>query len=219
MVRRIGFGLLWLAFVIYAFFFAPPNRPETFDLMIKLSTFKIDGINPIIVALFNLLGIWPLIYSCVLFIDGRGQKLPAWLFASLSFGVGAFILLPYLALRDDNPTFLGDKNLFLKVLDSRWTGLILLLSTVGLVAWGVSAGDWRDFIRQWQTSRFVHVMSLDFVMVCCLFPALLRDDMARRGMDNPLGFWAVSLVPLFGPLVYLCTRKPLAEIQWERVTD
>ncbi|MEG3969735.1 MULTISPECIES: DUF2834 domain-containing protein [unclassified Microcoleus] len=220
MFRKIGFGLLWIAFITYAFVFAPPDSPEkTITLITNISTGKIADINPLIVALFNLMGVWPLIYSCVLFADGRGQKIPAWLFATLSFGVGAFSLLPYLALREPNPEFPGHKNIFLKILDSRFTGIFLTLAAVGLVAFGLTNGDWSDFIQQWQTSRFIHVMSLDFCMLCLLFPALLGDDMARRGMQNSTAFWAVTLVPLFGPLAYLCTRKPLPEINTETVTN
>jgi hypothetical protein len=219
MFRKIGFLLLWIAFSTYAFVFAPPDSPETIALITNLSTGKIAGINPLIVALFNIMGIWPLIYSCVLFADGRGQKIPAWLFATLSFGVGAFALVPYLALREPNPEFSGKKNIFLKVLDSRFTGIVLTLGAVALVALGLTKGDWSDFISQWQTSRFIHVMSLDFCMLSVLFPALLADDMARRKMQNPLAFWAVTLVPLFGPLAYLCTRKSLPENATETVTN
>lgn len=219
MLRKLGFWLIWIAFSTYAFVFAPPDSPETIALITNLSTGKIAGINPLIVALFNIMGIWPLIYSCVLFADGRGQKIPAWLFATLSFGVGAFALVPYLALREPNPEFPGKKNIFLKVLDSRFTGIVLTLGTAALVAFGLTKGDWSDFIGQWQTSRFIHVMSLDFCMLSVLFPALLSDDMVRRGMQNSTAFYAVTLVPLFGPLVYLCTRKPLPENAAETVTN
>ncbi|MBW4495458.1 MAG: DUF2834 domain-containing protein [Oscillatoria princeps RMCB-10] len=211
MVRKIGFGLLWVGFVSYAFLLAPPDRPDTWALIQNLSTGNWQGINPLIVALFNIMGVWPIIYSCVLFADGRGQKLPAWPFAAASFAVGAFALLPYLALRQPNPQFSGNKNVFLKVLDSRITGIFLILGAAGLVAYGLVNGDWGDFIGQWQTSRFIHVMSLDFCMLSALFPALLGDDMARRGIKNPALFWTVSLIPLFGPLVYLCLRKPVIE--------
>ncbi len=74
MGRKIGFGLLWLGFVTYAFLLAPPNQPDTFDLIKNLSTGQIAGINPLVVALFNIMGVWPLIYSALLFIDGRGQR-------------------------------------------------------------------------------------------------------------------------------------------------
>ncbi|HEY9608224.1 MAG TPA: DUF2834 domain-containing protein, partial [Allocoleopsis sp.] len=99
MTRKLGFGLLWLSIVIYAFFLAPPNQPDTFELIKNLSTGNWGGINPLIISLFNIMGIWPMIYGCLMFIDGRDQKIPAWPFAAGSFGVGAFALLPYLALR------------------------------------------------------------------------------------------------------------------------
>lgn len=220
MLRKIGFWLIWIAFSTYAFIFSPPDSPETLTLITNLSTGNIAGINPLIVALFNIMGVWPLIYSCVLFADGRGQKIPAWVFATLSFGVGAFALLPYLALREPNPEFSGNKTVFLKILDSRFTAIALTLGAVALVAFGLTKGDWYDFIQQWQTSRFIHVMSLDFCMLCLVFPALLGDDMARRGMQNNSAvFWAVTLVPLFGPLAYLCARQPLPENAAETVTN
>ncbi|CAD5930701.1 hypothetical protein PCC9214_01264 [Planktothrix tepida] len=213
MKNKIIFGSIWLGFILYAFIFAPPDQPDTFTLIQNLSTGNWTGINPLIIALFNIMGIWPLIYSCVLFIDGRGQKLPAWPFATLSFGVGAFAILPYLAFRQPNSQFVGKKSGLIKVLDSRITGVLLTLGASILVGYGLTQGNWGDFIQQWQTSRFIHVMSLDFCLLSFLFPALLGDDMARRGMKNPAIFWGVSLVPLLGPLWYLITRIPLNEMQ------
>lgn len=211
MVRKIAFGALWLGLIVYAFFFAPPDQPDTFELIKNLSTGQWQGINPLILALFNIMGIMPMIYSCFLFIDGRGQKIPAWLFGSASFAVGAFALLPYLALREPNQKFPGSKNAFLKILDSRLTGIALTVGTVILISYGVGQGDWGNFVQQWQTSRFIHVMSLDFCLLCLLFPALLGDDIARREIKNPQLFWLIGLIPLFGSLIYLCIRPPLKE--------
>jgi peptidoglycan/LPS O-acetylase OafA/YrhL len=212
MLRKITFWLIWLGFSVYAFIFAPPDQPDTFELIKNLSTGQWQGINALVVALFNIMGVWPMIYACLLFIDGRGQKIPAWLFATFSFGVGAFALLPYIALREDNPEFKGQKNTLIKILDSRITGILLSVGAIILVFYGVSQGNWSDFVQQWQTSRFIHVMSLDFCLLCLLFSSLVGDDMARRGMDVSPLFWIVVLVPLFGALIYLCVRKPLPEI-------
>lgn len=210
MDKKVGFWLLWLGFVTYAFVLAPPNQPDTFDLIKNLSTGKWEGINPLVVSLFNIMGIFPMIYSCLLFIDGRGQKIPAAPFASVSFGVGAFALLPYLALRKPNPKFVGKKNIFLKILDSRLTGIALSIGVIAIVGYGLN-GDWNNFVQQWQTDRFIHVMSLDFCLLCLLFPTLLGDDMARRGIKNSAIFWIAALIPLFGSLAYLCVRSPLPE--------
>jgi hypothetical protein len=215
MVRKVGFWLLWVGLIIYAFLLAPPNQPDTFELIKNLSTGNWEGINPLIVSLFNIMGVWPIIYSCLLFIDGRGQKIPAWPFAAASMGVGAFALLPYLALREPNPKFTGQKNAFLKLLDSRITGIAVSIGAIALVSYGLIYGDWSDFIQQWQTSRFIHVMSLDFCLLCLLFPALLGDDMARRGVKNPQLFWLTALIPLLGPLIYLSVRPSLPEANSE----
>jgi len=211
MSRKIGFIVLWLGFVTYAFFLAPPEQPNTFELIKNLSTGRWDGINPLIISLFNIMGVFPMIYSCLLFIDGRAQKISVAPFAAASFGVGAFAILPYLFLREPNAQFTGDKNWLIKILDSRITGILLFISALILVSYGLVNGDWKDFIGQWQTNRFIHVMSLDFCLLCLLFPALLGDDMARRGINNTALFWITALIPLFGPLLYLCVRSPLPD--------
>lgn len=219
MNKKLGFWLLWISLIIYAFFFAPPNQPDTFELIKNLSTGNWNNINPLIIALFNLMGIWPLIYSALILIDGREQKIPAWIFAATSFGLGAFALLPYLALREANQTFIGSKNGLLKILDSRWFGIALTLTALILLGFGLLQGDWENFILQWQTDRFIHVMSLDFCLLCLLFPSLLGDDMTRRGLINSSLFWTVTLLPLIGPLLYLCLRPPLQESEKQGVPN
>lgn len=215
MARKISFGLLWLSFGLYAFLFAPPENPNTSALIQNLVTGNWQNINPLIVALFNIMGVFPAVYACLLFADGHGQKATAWLFVILSFGIGAFGLLPYFALRSPNPKFVGKKNLFLRFWDSRVTGLALIATAICLVIYGLKTGDlsanWADYVQQFQTSRFIHVMSLDFCLLCLLFTWLLGDDMKRRGWQNELVFRLVSLVPLFGALAYLCVRANLPE--------
>ena len=209
MNTKMGFWLIWIGFIAYGFLLSPPDQPDTIELIKNLSIGNWEGIDPLIIALFNIMGIWPLIYASVLFIDGRGQKIPAWAFATASFGVGAFAILPYLALRQPSQEFTGSKGIFLKLLDSRWLGVALTLATFTLLGFGLTQGNWADFISQWQTSKFIHVMSLDFCMLSLLFPAILGDDMARRGITNYPIFWLVALLPLIGTLLYLCFRPPL----------
>ena len=49
-------GVLWLGFIVYAFFLAPPTQPDTFELIQKISLGEWQGINPLIISLFNLMG-------------------------------------------------------------------------------------------------------------------------------------------------------------------
>ncbi len=210
LVRRIGLTALWLGFVGYAFGFAPPDDPGTLDLIVRLSSGQFAGVNPLVVNLFNIMGVLPLMYCCLLYSDGRGQKLPAWAFSAGSFGLGAFALMPYLIFRSPNPGFEGKKNWVIKFWDSRWTAIAITVGAIGLLVAGLTQGDWADFWQQWHSSRFIHVMSLDFCMLSCLVPTMLGDDMARRGLDDRRIFWAVALVPLLGPLVYLVLRPAIA---------
>lgn len=138
MLKKIIFGLLWIALVVYAFGFAPPAQPDTLELITHLSTGNWQGINPLVIALFNLMGIWPAIYTSVLLADGRGQKVRAFPFVIGSFAVGAFAILPYLALRQPNPKFAGEKDLVLNIFDSRLLGIFLSILTAIMLVYGLA---------------------------------------------------------------------------------
>ena len=209
--NKLGFWLIWILFLVYSFGFAPPDRPDTLTLIQKLIAGDWQGTNAYIVSLFNLMGVFPCIYACLLASDGRGQKVPAWIFSGLSFLVGAFALLPYFALREPNTAFIGKKNWNLKILESRITGILITAIALYFLVYGIANGNWSDFVQQWQTSRFIHVMSLDFCMLSLMFPWLLSDDMERRGMEDDRFFTTVALIPLVGALIYLCLRSPLVE--------
>jgi len=213
MARRLAFLTLWLGLIGYAFILAPPDQPDTLSLIQDLSLGNWGDINPIIVSLFNLMGIWPVLYSALVILDGRSQSFPAWPFAVASFGVGAFALLPYLALRRPSQTASAALSWQLKLLESRWLGVLAVAAIVALVGYGIAGGDlgsnWDKFVAQWQTSRFIHVMSLDFVLLCLLVPALLGDDMARR--EASPWFWLTAALPMLGLALYVSLRPPLEQ--------
>lgn len=211
MFQTISFLLLWLGFLSYAFLFAPPDDPNTAELIQKLSALEIEEINPLIVSLFNLMGVLPLMYAPLLLIDGKGQKLPASPFVILSFAVGAFALLPYFAFRTPQLPFPGQKSWLLKVLDSRIFGILLTTAFLLILLPGLMNGNWHDFFVQWQNSRFIHVMSLDFCVLVLLFPAVLKTDLIRRGLADSAFFNTLIWVPLLGTLLYFCMRPPLME--------
>jgi hypothetical protein len=210
-ISKIGLWLLWIGLIIYAFFFAPGNRPDTLELIKKLSFGDWKEINNTIIALFNLMGVLPMIYACLLAIDGQNQKIKVWPFAIFSFFVGAFSIIPYLALRQSTNVWTGKKTLLVKTLDSRWIGVLLSTIAIILLFLGLVYGDWQDFIRQWQTSKFINVMSLDFCLLSLLLPILVKDDLQKRNLTNPLIFWIISLIPLVGTLGYLCLRPSLSD--------
>ena len=210
MTLKLALWLLWAGFIAYILLLAPPlHLDETLTLLKNIFTLQWADINPIILSIFSLIGIWLLIYSGLLFIDGRMQSIRFWPFAIASVASGVLGLLPYLALRVPNQQFSGQKDAFLHLVDSRLYGIILTLSTLFLLAYGFGFGDWADYVQQFQSDRFINGMSLAFCLFYVLFPIIVGDDMARRRFPNVQIFLAVVFVPLLGSLAYLCLRPPL----------
>ncbi|PSN11565.1 hypothetical protein C7293_23810 [filamentous cyanobacterium CCT1] len=217
MVRTLALWLIWLGFIVYVLVFAPPLPADAFQPIQSLLDGQIPSINPVLLSLFGLVGIWLLIYSSLIFPDGRMQSLPAWLFMLASIATGVIALIPYLALRQPNQEFAGEQDTWLAILNSRLTGVILTISAIAMVLFAVLWGDWAGFGQAFLTNRFVHGMSIAFGLFCVLFPypTLLQDDMARRGLSpNSQLFWLIALVPLFGPLAYLCLRPALLALRF-----
>ena len=211
MTRRILFLLLWVGFLAYGFFLAPPDDPNTSDLIEKLSALETEGINPIVVSLFNLMGVLPFMYTPLLLIDGKEQRLLAWPFSIFSFAVGAFAILPYLAFSEPKTELTSSYNWFLKAINSRVFSVLTVIGFFLIFTTGLMEGDWNEFVSLWQNSRFIHVMSLDFCMLILLFPALLKDDLTRRGVSDSKFFQTLIWIPLLGSMTYFVTRPPLKE--------
>lgn len=213
MVRRLILWTIWLGFTAYTVWVAPLDRPYTWFVGKQLLTFNWAELNPFIPAIFWLMGIWSMIYGCLMFADGRMQQFRAWPYFVGSNFTGVMCLLPYLIFRQSNQKFYGKKDAVLRFFDRKSTGWGLLLIVVGLITYAIVAGDWQDYLQQFQNRAFVHLISLDFCCMALILPitSLLSDDMARRGLNDKRIFWAVALVPLFGPLLYLCLRPQLIE--------
>ncbi|NJK48634.1 hypothetical protein HC931_11010 [Candidatus Gracilibacteria bacterium] len=82
MVRKVILWLLWIGFIFYILFLAPPiHWQATLTLLKNLVKLQLSEINPIITSLFALIGVCLFMYSCVLFFDGRMQKIPFYPFA------------------------------------------------------------------------------------------------------------------------------------------
>ena len=213
MGRKIFFWLLWAGFIAYAIFLAPSGGASNLELLINLFTLQWSEINPVVLTLLALVGFWIFIYSAVLFFDGRMQKLPFWIFAIASLGTGVIGLLPYLALRESNGEFSGAKDWWLKILDSRLTALYLITGIVALGTYVLIADGWSEFMVQFQTLRFVNVMTVAIGVFWLCFPTVVGDDLARRGVKKGEILWAMTFIPLVGAIAYLFVRPLLPDEQ------
>ena len=210
MARKLFFGLLWLALTIYAIAsstWLTSNFKSDFALIAKMSTGDIAGINPMLVAVFYIMGIFPFVYAAFILFENKPEQVSPYPFFLGSMGLGAFVLLPYLALRKPDGTWDGQKNLLQKALDSRLMAISTSIALIVLLVWGITQGDLSDYASQWQTTQFIHVMTIDFFLLCLLFPAVLKDDFQRRGVEG--GLKAIAYIPLFGALIYWCLRPQL----------
>jgi hypothetical protein len=215
-MNRNALWLLWGGFIVYIILFAPAlHLDSTLKLLKNLITFQWAAINPVILSLFSLVGIWLLIFSSLLFFDGRMQSIRFYPFALASIASGTIGLIPYLALREPNQSFTGKKDAFLKVLDSRFFTVSLTITTLGLLGYALIFGDWNAFINEFISDKFINGMSIAFWLFYLVFPTqILDDDIGRRNWNSEtMGqfYLFIALVPLFGPLVYLCLRPPMLE--------
>lgn len=131
--RKAVLWLIWIGFIGYNLWLAPVDRPDTWEVGRQLVTLQWQDINAYLLAIFWLMGVVIMIYACLMFADGRKQPFRAWTyFAGANFS-GVICLLPYLLFRRRNPSFEGSKDWWLKLLDQRITGVMLLLATIGLL--------------------------------------------------------------------------------------
>ena len=207
LVRRLLFLLLLIADILYAAFVAPKGDPPG-NLFLQLALGQGPARNPAVWGVFQLLGVVPLLYWALLFPDGRGQRVWAWPFALGMMAFGAFALLPYLILRHPYPNAVpGARNGAVRWFAGRPFAVFVAVALAALLVWVLLFGNLANYVYWFRVSNFVHVMTVDLLILTLLFPALLRDDMARRGVsdDSVLGRVALSL-PLLGPAWYLVRR-------------
>ncbi|MEG4349045.1 hypothetical protein QUA74_04795 [Microcoleus sp. LAD1_D3] len=141
MKTKLFLGWLWATFIAYTLLLAPLDRPGTLTVIEKMLKLQLEGINPYLVTIFALMGVWPRVYACFLFIDEKTQNISAWPAFVASNDAGIIGLIPYLLLRQPQPQFSGRKDMSIKISDSRWTDIVLLLTTIWLLAWALLNGD------------------------------------------------------------------------------
>jgi hypothetical protein len=204
-MARIIAGLTWVALLVVAFGFAPPSHPETGSQVVSMLTWKIDGINPCFAALFNMMGLLPMVFLGVLAFDSKEQRVPWWPFVLGSFALGAFALGPYLILRQWGlPTRPAD-TWWRRLLAHRAYAIVVLLGSVAVGAWFLT-GDFAGFVEQFKREQFPFVMSFDF-LACTVVVGLLGFEAARRDA-RPILFW--STLPVVGGALLVSLRKTTA---------
>lgn len=190
---------VWLLFINYSLFLAPVEGPD--DYFMQLITFQ--SLDPLLVAVFSLLGVYPLVFA-ILLLENDKSSIPAWPFSLGAFFLGAFSLLPYFAFHNDFEQI--KRNRTSKKLYSllRKPSLILILGgiTIALFLYGTLLGNVGEYAHAFQTSRFVHVMTIDFVVLTFLsILGIYHHSLFKNPRLSRL-CWLGS-IPILGALFYL----------------
>ncbi len=202
--RVVLFGGAWLLFVVYAVLAAPPDDPALTRALIHGSlTGDFGAIDPSVAAAFSALGVVPLLATALLARGAARQRIPLWPFAIGMFALGAFALLPYLALRDDVARRLPPAGPVRRVLASRTLAWLVVGALVLLAAWALRSGSAAAYGEAFRTTAMVHVMSID-ALVCTLVVHYLVEEERRTGgvRDEPRAARVLRWIPLFGAALW-----------------
>jgi hypothetical protein len=174
--------LLWIALVAVAVV-APPTRPDLWEWIGRVMAGDWSGENPWLLAHFNLMGIWPVLFGVLLAPQWRDRPLPSWPFVVASMMTGAFSLLLFFVFRS------GPPERVLRPSWTRWLTLAMGVMAAGLVGWGLLAGDVTDWLAQWRSEGLVFIMAADFVVLAIAFVLEARAQGLR---------WPLALFPVVG---------------------
>ncbi len=163
-------------------------------VMMKLISGQFATVEPLVVMIFSCLGLFPLLFASLI-MPNDSFKLPGWPFSLLSFGLGAFALLPYFVLKGEKSTKSRGFSLLNKWLTSPTFLLSLLTITLILYLYGFAAGSFSGYIEAFKHSELVSVMTVDFFVLTWLTYILFRGHRYRF----------ICVLPILGPLVLLLT--------------
>ncbi|MEW4282116.1 hypothetical protein [Priestia koreensis] len=192
---------IWLLFVLYAIFFAPGEGISTDWIFRDLVSGQFQMIDPLVIMMFSSLGIFPILFALLLLrVDDR--VIPAWPFVLLSFGLGAFAILPYLFLRSRSR--LVTKRAFTplrSLLSSRLFSFALLIGTCLLYGYGFIKGSINEYTQAFQSSQFISIMTVDF-FVLTVASFYVFWFIRKEGYKSFLCF-----LPILGPCLLLTATR------------
>ncbi|SDO13418.1 hypothetical protein [Halobacillus aidingensis] len=199
-IRKSIFFISWIAFIAYAVYFAPNgNQGYLHQLM------TMDDPDPFLLMVFSFLGIYPLVFSALL-LGEDDSRLPLWPFVAGMFMFGAFALMPYFFLSEGKTSRQRrTPKWLLKGIQSVLFYIFLIIGTVALFLYGVIQGNFHLYLEAFQTSQFVHVMTIDFFILTFLSSFVIYWRERKNGQVNQL-HW-LGFMPIVGAILYLIKKR------------
>ncbi len=193
---------LWILFIIYSVFLAPGDG-FTSDTVISLIRGTFSDIEPLVVFIFNLLGIYPLLFAVILSNRNSGGS-PVWPFILLSFVLGAFALLPYFFLFSSKPKTSTKNNPLLeficKILQSKTILFIIVIFFIANLFVLTRGFSLDGFMIAFYSSKLVNIMSVDLLLLLWLSYYSFKHLYGNKHA------W-LSFIPVVGPIMLLWKKK------------
>ncbi|KOP29527.1 hypothetical protein ACV3PA_09135 [Exiguobacterium acetylicum] len=197
MYRRYLLFLVWAVAIVFILLFGN-NRVFPEGFLISFLRFDQSQFDTSVLSLFSLLGVYPFAFF-LLFLDEKRFMRPGPLVASIgSFFLGAFVLMPYVALAIPRKTFLPFRR-------RGWIPTVVALLSVvtTLLLWiALARSDWSIFLTYFKTNQFVRTMTVDLLLFYILQVYLLR----RIRLRNAQTLQWQDVIPLFGLFRYLFAK-------------
>ncbi|WP_422124303.1 hypothetical protein DHX103_05655 [Planococcus sp. X10-3] len=202
------FFIIWLLLIAYAVFWAPGTGANN-PIFPELFNGNIGAIDPLVFAVFNSLGIFPLVFLTLLLLNDR-MRWPAWPFALLSFGIGAFSLLPYFAFGIRKPEKKLRTPLWLvRFLRSRFWLIVLIVMWTGNWLTLLQGFSFADYADSFFASSLVSVMTVDWFVLYGLSIYTvhrLYPDARYKGL---------AWIPIVGPVLVLLGNRTLTDRNYD----
>ena len=189
-MHRIFPTVTWLGLVLFAMF-GPPMRADWWPWVVDLMMGRFQGTNPIIVGHFYSMGVWPILLLFQLRPYWFSKPVPALPFALGAFGLGAFAVLPWMALRAD-PRTTPNTARFNRI--EFICAPIMGLLGAAFIAIGFAFGDVSDWLNTLNADNFVWTMSADFLVLWGISIAIARE----QGSHDDQNRWVRTIIPFIG---------------------
>ncbi len=193
--------LLLASIVLIILTFQLPSEEEI-TVLNNLIFFQYSNLEPLLIIVFYLMGIWPTVQASLLYGDGREKRIPVWPFILASFFIGAYALSVYILVRE-NKKAKKQQDRLQQLFDSNLWGIILVIFTVGLFILGLLLGNPQRYIEALQKYLFVRVMTLDFLLFTLITPITIYIHSLNNSIFLPRYIFFLGVIPILGALYYI----------------
>ncbi|WP_025724751.1 hypothetical protein [Acholeplasma granularum] len=123
------------------------------------------NVDPLILAVFNLLGMFPLTFLLFAITTNKLNKVD-FIFLFLGFVLGGFAVAPYFIYKK-NPKYRNIRVF-------KYTSFILMFTTIIIIIFGLILGNFQVYLNAFLNDSFIHIMTIDFIFMIFISPLILK---------------------------------------------